>query len=31
MVNGHLIAQPVTLRDSDEVQIGDTIMRVSRR
>ena len=31
MVNGHLIGQPVTLRDSDEVQIGDTIMRVSRR
>ena len=31
MVNGHLIGQPVTLRDSDEIQIGDTIMRVSRR
>lgn len=31
MVNGHLINQPVTLRDGDEVQIGDTIMRVSRR
>ncbi len=31
MVNGHLIGQPVTLRDGDEVQIGDTIMRVSRR
>ena len=31
MVNGHLIEQPVTLRDGDEVQIGDTIMRVSRR
>ena len=30
-VNGHPITQPVTLRDSDEVQIGDTIMRVSRR
>ena len=30
-VNDHLIAQPVTLRDGDEVQIGDTIMRVSRR
>lgn len=30
-VNGHLIGQPVTLRDGDEVQIGDTIMRVSRR
>jgi hypothetical protein len=29
-VNDHLIAQPVTLRDGDEVQIGDTIMRVSR-
>ncbi|MBM6774416.1 FHA domain-containing protein [Olsenella profusa] len=30
MVNGHLIDQPVTLRETDEVQIGDTIMRVSR-
>ena len=30
-VNGHGIGQPVTLRDGDEVQIGDTIMRVSRR
>ena len=30
MVNGHLIEQPVTLRESDEVQVGDTIMRVSR-
>lgn len=31
MVNGHLIGQPVTLRDGDEVQTGDTIMKVSRR
>lgn len=31
MVNGHIIGQPVTLRDGDEVQIGDTVMRVSRR
>lgn len=31
LVNGHLIDQPVTLRDGDEVQVGDTIMRVSRR
>ena len=30
LVNGHPIDQPVTLRESDEVQIGDTIMRVSR-
>ena len=30
MVNGHPIAQPVTLREIDEVQVGDTIMRVSR-
>ena len=30
MVNGHLIEQPVTLREADEVQVGDTIMRVSR-
>ena len=31
LVNGCGIDQPVTLRDGDEVQIGDTIMRVSRR
>lgn len=30
LVNGHAIGQPVTLRDGDEIQIGDTIMRVSR-
>ncbi|MGI6754523.1 MAG: FHA domain-containing protein [Atopobiaceae bacterium] len=31
LVNGHNITQPVTLREGDEVQVGDTIMRVSRR
>lgn len=31
MVNGHAIDQPVTLRDGDEVQVGDTVMRVSRQ
>lgn len=31
MVNGHIIKQPVTLRDTDEVQVGDVIMRVGRR
>lgn len=31
MVNGHIIGQPVTLRDTDEVQVGDVIMRVGRR
>lgn len=30
LVNGHEIEQPVTLREGDEVQVGDTIMRVSR-
>lgn len=30
LVNGHTIDQPVTLREDDEVQVGDTIMRVSR-
>ncbi len=30
LVNGHVIDQPVTLREGDEVQVGDTIMRVSR-
>lgn len=31
MVNGHIIEQPVTLRENDEVQVGDVIMRVGRR
>lgn len=31
MVNGRPIDQPVTLRDGDEVQIGDAIMRVGRQ
>lgn len=31
LVNGHPISVPVTLRDGDEVQVGDAIMRVSRR
>ena len=31
LVNGHLIGEPVTLRDGDEVQVGDVVMRVSRR
>ena len=31
MVNGHPIDQPVTLRDGDEVQIGDAVMWVGRQ
>ncbi len=31
LVNGHPIGQPVTLRDGDDVQVGDTVLRVSRR
>jgi hypothetical protein len=31
LVNGRIIDQPVTLRDNDEVQVGDVVMRVSRR
>lgn len=31
LVNGHPINQPVTLRDGDDVQIGDAIMRVNKR
>ena len=31
LVNGQPIYQPVTLRDGDNVQIGDVVMRVSRR
>ena len=29
-VNGRVIDQPVTLREGDEVQIGDVVMRVGR-
>lgn len=31
LVNGCAIVEAVTLRDGDEVQIGDAIMRVNRR
>jgi hypothetical protein len=31
LVNGHPVTQPVSLRDGDDVQVGDTVMRVSRR
>ena len=31
LVNGNLIGHPVNLREGDEVQVGDTIMRVGRR
>lgn len=31
LVNGQGISQPVTLRDGDEIQIGDAVMRVGRR
>ncbi|MCH3967344.1 MAG: FHA domain-containing protein [Atopobiaceae bacterium] len=31
LVNGHLVTEPITLRDADEVQVGDAVMRVSRR
>ena len=31
MVNGRPIDQPVTLREGDEVQVGDTVLKVSRR
>ena len=31
LVNGHPISQAVSLRDGDEVQVGDAIMRVSRQ
>lgn len=31
LVNGRAIFEPVTLRDCDEVQVGDVVMRVSRR
>lgn len=30
-VNGHPIVEPITLRDNDEVQIGDAILQISRR
>ena len=31
LVNGRAIIDPVTLRAGDEVQVGDVVMRVSRR
>ena len=31
LVNGHLITQPVNLREGDEVQVGDTVMKVGRQ
>jgi hypothetical protein len=31
LVNGHPLTQPTTLRDGDEVQVGDAVLRVSRR
>ena len=31
LVNGRAIAEAVTLRDGDEIQVGDVVMRVSRR
>jgi hypothetical protein len=31
LVNGRAIVEPITLRDGDDVQIGDAILRVSRR
>lgn len=30
-VNGRLIFEPVSLRDGDDIQIGDTFLRVSRQ
>lgn len=30
-VNGHAVVEPVTLRDGDDVQVGDAVLRVSRR
>lgn len=31
LVNGRNIVEPTTLRDGDDVQVGDVVMRVSRR
>ncbi|MCI1665850.1 MAG: FHA domain-containing protein [Atopobiaceae bacterium] len=31
LVNGRPLTEPITLRDGDEVQVGDAVMRVSRR
>ncbi len=31
LVNGRAITEPVTLRDGDDVQVGDAVLRVSRR
>ena len=31
LVNGRPLAEPATLREGDEVQIGDVVMKVNRR
>lgn len=31
MVNGNTIYEPVSLRDGDDIQVGDAVMRVSRK
>ena len=31
MVNGRTVTEPVTLRDGDDLQVGDAVLRVSRR
>ena len=31
LVNGRQLLEPATLREGDEVQIGDVVMKVNRR
>ena len=31
LVNGRQLVEPATLREGDEVQIGDVVMKVNRR
>ena len=31
LVNGRTLTEPATLREGDEVQIGDVVMKVNRR
>lgn len=31
LVNGRALQEPATLREGDEVQIGDVVMKVNRR
>lgn len=31
VVNGHMIGEPAILRDNDEIEVGDVVLKVKRR